>query len=63
MWRPRGVELHYEVELGVVIGREIGGVGAEERVGGDWDWEKRWMDFIECEFFSFSFLCVFCSFL
>ena len=58
VWRPRGVELHYEVELGIVIGRQLGGVwydevakeGRERRIKMNWD---RWMDFVQCEFFFF----------
>lgn len=56
------MELHYEVELGVIIGREIGGVGGgdfgggfggegeEGEMGGE---GEGWMDFVDCEFFFF----------
>lgn len=63
------MDLHYEVELGIVIGRTIGGVGGEvgemgvEKGKGKGDWEEeRWMDYVECELFV-CFLFLFCFLL
>ncbi len=65
MLRPRGVDLHFEVELAVILGREVrdfmedGGIGNGNGNGnGNGGGGGRWMDFIDCR----CAFCVFCVF-
>ncbi len=63
MLRPRDVDLHFEVELAVVLGREVrdfmedGGIG-NGNGNGEGGGGGRWMDFIDC----MCAFCVFCVF-
>lgn len=45
--RPQGVELHFEVELAVVMGREVRDLAEGEGEG--------WMDAVDCKQLFFSF--------
>lgn len=54
MLRPRGVDLHFEVELALVLGRDVRNLKWTEEEEGDRGGD--WMDVIDCMYLFFCCL-------